>query len=115
LEYSYANADLLEFPQKYQMTTFEGREFLSSYFQSRIDVLDKIKQNPAVRIPTPDVRSKAYIQKILHHQIHFEHIIFMNDNRTEKKYSEDVIKLSKNRGFDISQSVMNTLLKNNHE
>ena len=64
-------------------------------------------------ILTPDVRSKAYIQKILHHQIHFEHIIFMNDNRTEKKYSEDIIKLSKNHGFDISQSVMNTLLKNN--
>ena len=64
-------------------------------------------------ILTPDVRSKAYIQKILHHQIHFEHIIFMNDNRTEKKYSENIIKLSKNHGFDISQSVMNTLLKNN--
>ena len=64
-------------------------------------------------ILTPDVRSKAYIQKILHHQIHFEHIIFMNDNRIEKKYSEDIIKLSKNYGFDISQSVMNTLLKNN--
>jgi len=31
LEYSYTNADLLEFPQKYQMTPFEGREFLSSY------------------------------------------------------------------------------------
>ena len=64
-------------------------------------------------ILTPDVRSKAYIQKILHHQIHFEHIIFMNDNRTEKKYSEDIIKLSKDHGFDISQPVMNTLLKNN--
>jgi len=49
LEYSYANADLLEFPQKYQMTPFEGREFLSSYYQSRKDVLDKISQNPAVR------------------------------------------------------------------
>ena len=48
MEYSYANADLLEFPQKYQMTPFEGREFLSSYEQSRKDVLDKINQNPAV-------------------------------------------------------------------
>ena len=64
-------------------------------------------------ILTSDVRSKAYIQKTLNHQIHFEDIIFMNDGRTEKKYSENIIKLSKNYGFDISQSVMNTLLKNN--
>jgi hypothetical protein len=48
LKYSYSNADLLEFPQKYQMTPFEGREFLSSYEQSRKDVLDKIKNNQAV-------------------------------------------------------------------
>ena len=48
MKYSYSNADLLEFPQKYQMTPFEGREFLSSYEQSRKDVLDKIKNNQAV-------------------------------------------------------------------
>ena len=48
MKYSYSNADLLEFPQKYQMTPFEGREFLSSYEQSRKDILDKIKNNQAV-------------------------------------------------------------------
>ena len=48
MKYSYSNADLLEFPQKYQMTPFEGRGFISSYEQSRKDVLDKINQNPAV-------------------------------------------------------------------
>ena len=48
LEYRYASEDLLEFPQKYQVTPFEGREFLSSYEQSRKDVLDKIKNNQAV-------------------------------------------------------------------
>jgi len=48
LKYSYSNADLLEFPQKYQMTPFEGREFLSSYEKNRQKILDKIKNNQTV-------------------------------------------------------------------
>lgn len=48
MEYSYTNADLLEFPQKYQMTPFEGREFLSSYEKNRQKILDKIKNNQTV-------------------------------------------------------------------
>mgnify|MGYP001243934396 FL=1 len=48
MEYSYANTDLLEFPQKYQMTPFEGREFLSSYEKTRQKILDKIKNNQTV-------------------------------------------------------------------
>ena len=44
MEYRYASGDLLEFPQKYQMTPFEGKEFISSYEQSRKDVLDKIDE-----------------------------------------------------------------------
>ena len=48
LEYSYTNTDLLEFPQKYQMTPFEGREFLSSYEKNRQKILDKIKNNQTV-------------------------------------------------------------------
>ena len=48
MEYSYTKADLLEFPQKYQMTPFEGREFLSSYEKNRQKILDKIKNNQTV-------------------------------------------------------------------
>ena len=48
LEYSYTNTDLFEFPQKYQMTPFEGREFLSSYEKTRQRILDKIKNNQTV-------------------------------------------------------------------
>ena len=48
MEYSYTNADLLEFPQKYQMTPFDGREFLSSYEKNRQKILDKIKNNQTV-------------------------------------------------------------------
>ena len=48
MEYNYANTDLLEFPQKYQMTPFEGREFLSSYEKNRQKILDKINNNQTV-------------------------------------------------------------------
>ena len=48
MEYSYTNTDLVEFPQKYQMTPFEGREFLSSYEKNRQKILDKIKNNQTV-------------------------------------------------------------------
>ena len=48
LEYSYTNTDLFEFPQKYQMTPFEGKEFLSSYEKTRQKILDKIKNNQTV-------------------------------------------------------------------
>ena len=48
MEYNYANTDLLEFPQKYQMTPFEGREFLSSYEKNRQKILDIINNNQTV-------------------------------------------------------------------
>ena len=48
MEYRYASEDLLEFPQKYQMTPFEGKEFISSYEKNRQKILDKIKNNQTV-------------------------------------------------------------------
>ena len=48
MKYSYSNDDLLEFPQKYQMTPFEGREFISSYEKNRQKILDIIKNNQTV-------------------------------------------------------------------
>tara|TARA_B100000029_G_scaffold398128_1_gene396580 strand:+ start:815 stop:1522 length:708 start_codon:yes stop_codon:yes gene_type:complete len=63
-------------------------------------------------ILTPDNRSKAYIQKILKNNLKFDHVLFMNDNRVEKKYSDEIINTSKNFGFDISKSVIDTLSEN---
>ena len=64
-------------------------------------------------ILTHDIRSKAYIQKILQNNIKLDIILFMNDRRIEKIYSDDIVKLSKRYGFDIAKPVMNTLLENN--
>ena len=49
-------------------------------------------------ILTPDNRSKAYIQKILHQNISLDEIIFMNDKRDNIKFSEQVILQSKKNG-----------------
>jgi len=71
LEYSYTNTDLLEFPQKYQMTPFEGREFLSSYEKTRQRILDKIKNNQTVN-------SLSYTLKLLQKQ-------FLIDIKSDQK------------------------------
>ena len=64
-------------------------------------------------ILTPDNRSKAYIQKLVSNKIQLEHIILMNEKIKEKSFSENEIKISKSYGFDISESVIQTLVKNN--
>ena len=56
-------------------------------------------------ILTPDNRSKAYIQKLVENNIILNSILFMNDNRREKPYSDDIIKISKKNGFDITKTV----------
>jgi len=46
--YPYSSENLLEKPQKYQMSPFEGKDFLSSYLNSRkkiIQILEKNKKN----------------------------------------------------------------------
>lgn len=45
MEYKYANENLLEFPQKYQKTSFHGNNFLKSYFENRIKIINQIKNN----------------------------------------------------------------------
>ena len=64
-------------------------------------------------ILTPDNRSKAYIQKLVENNIMLNSILFMNDNRREKPYSDDIIKISKKNGFDITKSVKDIFTENN--
>ncbi len=56
-------------------------------------------------ILTPDIRSNAYLSKIIDKKIKIDELIFLDDNRKEKKFHEDLIDESKNYGFDISKSV----------
>jgi len=62
---------------------------------------------------TPDERSKAYIQKLLKNEIFLDDIIFMNDNKPEKQYLQEMINKSIECGFDISIPVK-TILENSN-
>ena len=64
-------------------------------------------------ILTPDVRSKAYIQKLILHKKNIDLIILLNDNRKEPEFSKEEVNKSKEYGFDITKSVKNILIENN--
>lgn len=63
-------------------------------------------------ILTPDIRSKAYLRKILDYSIKLDEIIFLNDKKSEKIFSKFAIRESRKCGFDVSESVLDILLEN---
>ena len=63
-------------------------------------------------ILTPDIRSKAYLKKILDNNFLLNEIIFMNDCRKEKIYSQEIVEKSKIYGFNISVSIKKILEDN---
>ena len=63
-------------------------------------------------ILTTDSRSKSYIQKLLQNKIQIDEIILMNDKNPMKDFTNACVLQSKNQGFDISQSVVETLNEN---
>ena len=46
-------------------------------------------------ILTPDVRSNVYLSKLLDNKIKLDQIIFMNDNRERKKFSNKEVNQAK--------------------
>lgn len=62
-------------------------------------------------ILTPDNRSKAYLQKIILNNIKLSSVIFMNDERLDREFSSEEKDVSARCGFDISESVKDTLKK----
>lgn len=62
-------------------------------------------------ILTPDIRSKAYLQKIILNNIKLDEVIFMNDGRCENTYDNEEKNTAIRYGFDISETVIDTLEK----
>ena len=63
-------------------------------------------------ILTPDVRSKAYLSKLVDNKVKLNQIIFMNDDREEKKFSNKEINQAKLYGIRIEKSVKTILTEN---
>jgi methionyl-tRNA formyltransferase len=64
-------------------------------------------------ILTPDVRSNAYLSKLVDNKIKLDQIIFMNDNVERKKFSNKEINQAKLYGIKIDKSVKTILDENN--
>lgn len=60
-------------------------------------------------ILTPNNRSKAYLQKIIYHNIKINEIIFLDNGDKDIQFSQDMINESKKVKFDISKSVEESL------
>ena len=43
IEYNYSNGNLLETPQKYQKTSFHGKDFILSYSQTRKNIIETLE------------------------------------------------------------------------
>ena len=64
-------------------------------------------------ILTPDIRSNAYLNKLINNKIKLNQIIFMNDNREGEKFSNKEINQAKLYGIKIDKSVKTILNENN--
>lgn len=64
-------------------------------------------------ILTPDIRAKAYLQKIISNNIKLSVVILMNDNRTEKEFTDEEKRIANQCGFNIAESMKSTLKKYN--
>ena len=45
MEYKYCNRDLLENPEKYNFSQYNGEEFVEAYLIFRMEKLEEIKNN----------------------------------------------------------------------
>ena len=43
--YNYSSMNLLEYPQKYQMSPFEGKDFILAYLNSRKKIIELLQKN----------------------------------------------------------------------
>ena len=64
-------------------------------------------------ILTPDVRSNVYLSKLLDNKIKLDQIIFMNDNRERKKFSNKEVNQARLYGIKMDKSVKTILDENN--
>ncbi len=111
ITYSFSEIDCFEFPQKYQLSTYYGIDFLLIYKKTRNKIIEQIKTNNE-RIETPiDENSKFYDEylKIIKKKtfetkklLCFIYKKFL-ENKLNDEYLELINKLIKK--FEISKKI----------
>ncbi len=101
MKYGYTEKDLLDHPQKYQHSIFEGKSFISAYLNSRKNINKKIQNNATIISvsDTLDLLSIPYTETSIRKIDGFfteEFLIdFLQDNRIQKNKIQIIEKLLK--------------------
>ena len=89
MEYKYCNRDLLEKPEKYNFSEYNGEEFVQAYFRFRIEKVEEIKNN---------IKKEKNIDEII------DEIIQKNEKIEDKKLEKILIGILKEKKNDIHRS-----------
>ncbi len=109
MKYGYTEKDLLDHPQKYQHSIFEGKSFISAYLNSRKNINKKIQNNATIISvsDTLDLLSIPYTETSIRKIDGFfteEFLIdFLQDNRIQKNKIQIIEKLLKI--FEIKKKI----------
>ena len=109
MKYGYTEKDLLDHPQKYQHSTFEGKSFISGYLNSRKNINKKIQNNATIISvsDTLDLLSIPYTETSIRKNDSFfteEFLIgFLQDNRIKENKIQIIEKLLKI--FEIKKKI----------
>jgi|TARA_B110000196_G_scaffold62451_1_gene52100 hypothetical protein len=112
LKYGYTEKDLLDHPQKYQHSIFEGKSFISGYLNSRKNINKKIQNNATIISvsDTLDLLSIPYTETSIRKNDGFfteEFLIdFLQDNKIKENKIQIIEKLLKI--FEIKKKIYST-------
>ena len=109
-DYSYTTNNLLNFPQKYQFSQYEGKDFFEIYKKDRIQTLDFLKKRlekiTDKNIDNINFNNKSYISN--NNLILKDFLIYLNnaENQELEKQKKNIILLIKR--FEVSKKLFST-------
>jgi len=111
IKYPYSEIDCFEFPQKYQLSTYYGIDFLLIYKKTRNEIIEQIKTNDKKIKNYINENSKfndKYLKSIGKKTYETEKLLWfiykkISENKLNDKYLELINKLIKK--FEISKKI----------
>jgi len=108
LKYSYTEIDLLESPQKYQHSEFQGKAFISAFRKSRENILNYISKNTTIAklsdvYATLSKHNSSFEFKNSNYTTNEFLIYFLTNDDNQEEKMQFVEKLLKN--FEIHKKI----------
>ena len=105
--YHYSENNLLENPQKYQMSPFLGKKFLKSYFKSREENIKNLEESKEIIFEFNEIIKKLSTE---YPNFTFDKI-FQQDNNTEKFLALILSKLLNTNNSISENEVLEKIIK----